>query len=79
VPGWGSTTAVAAARFVHQEFLVGRAAGTARTIVDETGSAAALPMAADATAVLASGRDRPAVQALLALCVDEPPLRSAMV
>jgi hypothetical protein len=79
VPGWGSTTAVASARFVHQEFLVGRAARTARTIVDETGAAAALPMAADVTAILAAGRDRPAVQALLALCVDAGTAGSTMV
>ena len=79
VPGWGSTTAVASARFVHQEFLVGRAARTARTIVDETGAAAALPMAADVTAILAAGRNRPAVQALLALCVDQSTLGSTMV
>jgi hypothetical protein len=36
-------------------------------------------MAADVTAILATGRDRPAVQALLALCVDESTLGSTMV
>jgi urease accessory protein len=79
VPGWGSTTAVASSRFVHQEFAVGRPAGAAQATVDEAGAVAALPMAADVMAILATGRDRPAVQALLARCVDESPPDWAMV
>jgi urease accessory protein len=65
VPGWGGTTAVGRARFVYQEFSVGAHARHTEAIVDDTGAAAVLPMAADVTAVLAAGRDRPSVQALL--------------
>ena len=50
-----------------------------RSIVDEAGAVAVLPLGADVTAILATGRDRPAVQALLARCVDESPPVSAMV
>ena len=63
--GWGGTTAVGRARFVHQEFSVGQPALQADAIVAATGAAAVLPMASDVMAILAAGRDRPSVQALV--------------
>jgi urease accessory protein len=65
VAGWGSTAAVGQARFVHQEFIVGLDAGGPRCVVDQTRSAAWLPMAPDVVAVLAVGIDRPSVRAAL--------------
>ena len=65
VPGWGGTTAVGRARFVRQEFSVGQPAREPEAIVDDTGAAAVLPMASDVTVILAAGRDRPSVQALV--------------
>jgi urease accessory protein len=65
-PGWGTTTAVGDARFVHQEFRVGEPAGEAATVVAHGGAAARLPIADDAMVILAIGRDRPAVQSLVA-------------
>jgi len=64
-PGWGSTTAVGDARFVHQEFRVGEPAGEATTVVDQRAAAARLPIGDDATVILAAGRDRPIVQSLV--------------
>lgn len=66
VPGWGSSTAVGAARFVHQEFRVGECARDAATEVDGETAAARLPIASDVTAILAVGRDRPSVQCAVA-------------
>jgi len=65
-PGWGTTTAVGDARFVHQEFRVGEPAGETATVVEQRASAARLPIGDDATVILALGRDRPMVQALVA-------------
>ncbi|HTH06753.1 MAG TPA: urease accessory protein UreD, partial [Ilumatobacteraceae bacterium] len=65
-PGWGSTTSVGDARFVHQEFRVGGDVGETATVVTATGAAARLRISGDATLTLATGRDRPSVLALLA-------------
>ena len=65
-PGWGSTTAVGPARFVHQEFRVGQSAANAATVVTQSVAAARLPIATDATTILAAGSDRPSVQAVVA-------------
>jgi urease accessory protein len=65
-PGWLSTTAIGDARFVHQEFRVGEPAGAAATVLEREAAAARLPVRHDATVILAVGRDRPAVQGLVA-------------
>jgi len=65
-PGWGSTTAVGDARFVHQEFRVGVPACEPATMVEPGAAAARLPIGDDATVILAAGRDRLTVQSLVA-------------
>lgn len=65
VPGWGSTTSVGSARFVHQEFRVGRPARESRATVADACAAAMLAIADDVVAILATARDRPTAQAVL--------------
>jgi len=65
VPGWGSTTSVAGARFVHQEFAVGAPSRDPAVVIDDSGAAALLSIATDVMAVLAAGDNRPAVEVLL--------------
>lgn len=71
VPGAGSVVSVGAARHVLQAVLVGVAAGAPRSTVVDDCSAAWLPVADDAVAVLAAGPDRPGVIALLAQIAPE--------
>lgn len=71
VPGWGATTSIGDARFVHQEFRVGGedhdgVGGEVATIVTGAGAAARLPLVGGAIVILAAGPDHPSVQALIA-------------
>ena len=66
LPGWGSTTSIGGARYVHQEFRVGGDSRESATVVAAAGSAARLQLADDVTVTLATGPDRPSVHALLA-------------